>query len=91
MITTKMLNCIKDFESVKKGDILAVEWNRDSFKGNKKTRFACYEVFENHHNDGVYNRSEIILQKQNNVYFNFEMFCSDNGSNAKTVMQVKSE
>jgi len=93
MITTKMLTCISDFQAVKKGDILAVEWHRDSYKGNKRTRFATYEVVENHYNDGEYNSNEIILQKKNNVYFNFALFCGteEGCSNAKNVMLIKAD
>ena len=93
MITTKMLETIEDFQAVKKGDTLAVEWHRDSYKGNKRTRFATYEVAENHYNDGKYNKNEIILQIKNNVYFNFALFCGteDGYSNAKSVMLIKQE
>lgn len=93
MITTKMLETVEDFQAVKKGDILAVEWHRDSHKGDKRTRFAAYEVVENHYNDGKHNNNEIILQIKNNVYFNFALFCGivDGRSNAKSVMLIKQE
>jgi hypothetical protein len=93
LITTKMLETVEDFQAVKKGDILAVEYHRDSYKGNKRTRFATYEVAENHYNDGKYNNNEIILQIKNNVYFNFGLFCGieEGCSNAKSVTLIKQD
>lgn len=88
MIQCKGLETIEDFKSVKKGDFLAVEWKLDNYIGNKKTRFAVYQVYENL-NDQEYPMPEIVLQKKNNVYFNYEMFCSNEGSVAKSVMLIQ--
>ena len=87
MITTKELKTLADFESVKRGDFLAVEWHRDSYIGNERTRFAVYQVAEVHEWGG-----EVILQKKNNVYFNYRLILGieDGQSNAKNVTLVKS-
>jgi hypothetical protein len=69
MIEVKDLKTVEDFENLKKGDIVIVEWKRDSYKNNSRTRFASYEIFLNKKES-----HEIILQKKNNVYFNYEMF-----------------
>lgn len=89
MITTKELKTLADFEAVKRGDFLAVEWHRDSYIGNKRTRFAVYEVFDAPNNG----HHEIILQKKNNVYFNYQLFLGmlEGASNAKSVTLVKSD
>lgn len=93
MIATRKLTTMEEFQAVKRGDILAVEWHRDSYKGTKRTRFATYEVRENHFQDGKYDNNEIILQTKNNVYFNFELFCHpEKGcSNAKSVVLIHQE
>lgn len=87
MITTKELKTLADFEAVKRGDFLAVEWHRDSYIGNDRTRFAVYQVAEVHKWTG-----EIILQKEHNVYFNYRLILGikDGQSNAKSVTFVKS-
>jgi hypothetical protein len=70
MIVAKELRTLDDFEALKKGDVVAVEWRRDVQKTKKKrTRFASYEVVEN-----KADQTEIILQKAMNVYFNYSMF-----------------
>ena len=60
---------LKDFQTLKKGDLVVVEWRWDSFKGNKRTKFAAYNIIENKSQE-----TEIILQRKNNVYFNYSMF-----------------
>jgi hypothetical protein len=87
MITTKELKTLDDFKAVKRGDLLAVEWHRDSYIGNCRTRLAVYKVAEVHEC-----AAEIILQKKNNVYFNYRLFLGieDGHSNAKNVTLVKS-
>ena len=70
MIITKQLKVLADFKSLKKGDIVAVEWRRDVQKTKRtRTRFATYEVVDN-----LDSQTEIILQKSLNVYFNYSMF-----------------
>ncbi len=90
MIYTKPLTKLTDFTRLKQGDILAVEWHRDSYKGNMKTRFAVYEVIENHTNGGYYNQPEISLQLENNVYFNYNLFLGieEGCSNVKSVTLI---
>ena len=84
MIRTRFITTEKDFKDLKKGDIVAVEWKRDSYVGNKKTRFATYTIYENRDSE-----KEIILQFKNNVYFNYSMFLEPQKhgiSNCKSVM-----
>lgn len=86
MIATKQLTHLEDFEGLVKGDILVCEWKRDSYKGKKRTRFASYNVVENKKDS-----TEIILQTQMNVYFNYEMFLDPEGqgiSNLKHIIQL---
>lgn len=89
-IITENLNKKSQFEAIKKGDILVVEWHRDSYKNNARTRFASYHVYDNHTNN-KYQKPEIILQKKNNVYFNYKLFLdpSKGHSNAKSVTLIK--
>ena len=70
MIETKELNTLLDFESLKKGDVVAVAWRRDVYKSKKKrTSFATYEIA-----NILPEQTEIILQKSMNIYFNYSMF-----------------
>ena len=50
MIEAKELKTLEDFEALKKGDFVAVEWRRDvsaNKRGTKRTRFATYEIADN--------------------------------------------
>lgn len=69
MIQTKDIETIEDFQRLKAGDFVAVEWRRDMYCGNKQARFGVYQIAENKERT-----TEIILQKKNNVYFNYSMF-----------------
>jgi hypothetical protein len=72
MIKCKELEVLADFEGLKKGDSVAVEWRRNvnlDKRGKKQTRFAFYEVAKNQDRT-----TEIILNLPLNVYFNYLMF-----------------
>lgn len=90
MIITKELKTLQDFQDLKKGDAVAVEWKRDVQKNKKvKTRFACYEIVSN-----LADQTEIILQKSCNIYFNYTMLLDPKThgvSNAKSVMLISVE
>lgn len=89
MIQVKQIETLEDFEKLKTGDIVAVEWDRDAYKGDKITRFATYEIYEN-----KARTTEIILQRKNNVYFNYMMFLypKEHGvSNCKSIILLKSD
>lgn len=89
MITTKPLTTIEDFESLKKGDVIACEFHRDVHDYPKKSfRFKVFEIAEAKHRT-----TEIILQKKNNLYFNYGMFIdpSDGGSNLKSAILIQEE
>jgi len=83
MIQTKELKTISDFESLKKGDVIACEFHRDMEDYPKKFRFKVFEIVENKSRT-----KEIILQKKNNLYFNYGMFLdpSDGASNLKNAV-----
>ncbi len=83
MIQTKELKTLEDFESLKSGDMIACEFHRDMYIADKRTRFATYTIVENKKRD-----KEIILQKKNNVYFNYGMFLSEEGSILKSAILI---
>lgn len=71
---------LSDFENLKKGDMVVCEFFRDTYKGNKKTRFATYDIVENKKDT-----TEIILQRKNNVYFNYMMYLNGHKGNLKDI------
>ena len=86
MITVKKLETLEDFEGLKKGDSVAVEWKRDVRKdkrGDKRTRFAVYEVADN-----LAHMTEIILEKKMNVYFNYTMFLNPEKHGVSNVREI---
>ena len=87
MIQVKDIETLEDFQRLKKGDLVAVEWKRDMYFGNKEKRFGTYEVFENKERT-----TEIILQTKNNVYFNYSMFLNPEigTSNLKSIVLLRS-
>lgn len=87
MIQVKDIETLEDFQRLKKGDLVAVEWKRDMYFGNKEKRFGTYEVFENKERT-----TEIILQTKNNVYFNYSMFLNPEIgiSNLKSIVLLRS-
>ena len=87
MIQVKDIKTLEDFQRLKKGDLVAVEWKRDMYFGNKEKRFGTYEVVENKERT-----TEIILQTKNNVYFNYSMFLNPEIgiSNLKNIVLLRS-
>ena len=86
MIKAKELKTLDDFEGLKKGDIVAVEWRRDvntNKRGTKRTRFATYEVADN-----LAHNTEIILQKAMNIYFNYSMFLDSDTHGVSNVRAI---
>jgi hypothetical protein len=71
MIKTKNILTLEDFQDLKKGDLVVCEFKLDMYKDGKMTRFAPYTIYEN-----KLRTTEIILQKKENVYFNYDMFLS---------------
>lgn len=86
MINAFKLTELEQFKRLQKGDLVAVEWKRDMYFGNKESRFGTYEVVENKERT-----TEIILQKKNNVYFNYSMFLNPEIgiSNLKSIVLLK--
>jgi hypothetical protein len=83
MITTRELNTLRDFENLKKGDMVACEFHRNIHDHPKTYRFGVFKIFLNKSS-----HKEIILQKKNNIYFNYEMFLSGEG-NLKQIMLIE--
>ena len=86
MIAVKELLTKEDFESLKKGDTIACEFKRDVHDYPKKSfRFKVFEIVENKQC-----HTEIILQKKNDLYFNYGMFLdpSDGESNLKRALLI---
>lgn len=72
MIHIKELKTIDEFINLKKGDVVACEFHRDVNDYPKKYRFNVFTIVENKES-----HSEIILQKKNNVYFNYKLFLGE--------------
>lgn len=87
MITTKDLKTSEDFTSLQKGDIVACEFHRDVHDYPKKYRFNVFTIVDNKQHD-----CEIILQKKNNIYFNWKLFLGEieGESNLKSIVLIKS-
>ena len=88
MIRTRFITSLEDFQELKKGDLVAVEWKRDNYINGKRTRFATYIIVEN-----KARTTEVILQIKMNVYFNYSMFLDpeqDGASNCKSIMLLRS-
>lgn len=83
MIRTKHLKTIQDFENLKKGDFVACEFLRDVHDHPKKYRFNVFRVYMVKTSE-----HEIILQKKNNIYFNYKMYV-DGSSNLKSAILIQ--
>lgn len=70
MIHTQELKTLEDFEALQKGDVIACEFHRDMHDYPKKSfRFKVFEIYK-----VLPRTTEIVLQKKNNIYFNYDMF-----------------
>jgi len=78
MIQAKELTTLEDFENLEKGNILACEFHRDVHDHPRTYRFNVFNIYLNKKES-----TEIILQKKNNLYFNYKMFL-DGESNLKS-------
>lgn len=86
MITTKELKTIEDFESLKVGDYIACEFYRDMHDHPRKSfRFKVFPIVE-----VKIRTTEIVLQKKNNLYFNYMMF-TQGESNLKSALLISHE
>lgn len=88
MIESVELKTIEDFESLKKGDFVACEFHRDINDYPKKYRFNVFKIVDVKIHD-----KEVILQKKNNIYFNYKMFVdpSDGASNLKSAVLIRNK
>ena len=69
MIQTRRVRTREEFEALKVGEMLACTFHRDVVYKKKRVRFGVFSVALN-----KYDTKEIILDKKDNVYFNYEMF-----------------
>jgi len=85
MIVTKELKTLEDFEALKKGDTIACEFKRNVHDDKKTYRFKVFEIY-----DVLPRTKEIVLQKKNNIYFNYGMFIdpSDGASNLESAILI---
>lgn len=81
----KELKTIEDFESLRKGDFVACEFNRDIHDYPKKYRFNVFRVY-----DVLTKTKEVVLQKKNNIYFNYQLFI-ENRSILKSAILITPE
>lgn len=81
MIQVTELKTIADFEALKKGDYVACEFHRDVYP--KKIRFGVFKIALNRADT-----KEIILDKKDNVYFNYHMFVRGE-SNLKSAQIIR--
>lgn len=84
MLNLRLLTKREEFEELKKKQLIIVKWkeNAEEFKrGNGVREYRVVEIFKG---------NEIICQKRNNVYFNFEMYLR-NESTALEVYKVVEE
>jgi len=85
MIVTTELTKLFQFEQLRKGQIVAVEFKRDVSDYPKKIRFGVFPIYQNKSDT-----KEIILQRKNNIYFNYEMFLNGE-SNLKSIILISSD
>ena len=71
MILHKRLNTVEDFESLKRGDLVAVEFQRNMHGGQdeKHQRLDVFHIAYVKLDD-----HEVILRVKGNIYFNYEMY-----------------
>jgi len=84
LIVTIEINTLPQFENLKKGDHVACEFHRNLHDHPKKPyRFNVFKIYAIKPE-----AKEIILQKKNNIYFNYKMFLKGD-SNLKSVVFIK--
>lgn len=67
----KEIKTKEDFESIKKGDWLACEF-KEPMRYDYPEKPYTFKIFKVHAN--LERAKEIVLQRKNNMYFNYEMF-----------------
>ncbi len=81
MIYTKVLKKIEDFENLNIGDDIACEFHRNVHDHPTTYRFKVFKIVEIKKHT-----KEIILQKKNNIYFNYEMFINGESNLSNAVL-----
>lgn len=85
MIETKELKTIDDFEALNAGDCIACEFRANVHTKNKLKPWDTFGVY--HVVLVRKDTKEIILDKNKNLYFSYEMFCAHE-SNCKQVILI---
>lgn len=80
----RKLTIKEEFDSLKKGDIVIVEWNE------RATEHRRGKPITTNHIHGMHNGNELILDKRVNSYFNVDMFMKGESS-AKEAYLVEGE
>ncbi len=89
MIKMKELKTLEDFITIKKNDILACEFHQNVHDYPKKPfRFGVFKVFTI-----IPELKEIVLQKKNNIYFNYGLYLdpSTGASNLKSAVLITTD
>ena len=80
------INTVEEFENLKRGDMLLIEWSDYFVKHHPKSKkielYSIYKVYPNNH--------EVICRMKDNHYFNYNLYL-DNKSCAVKVLRVLKE
>lgn len=68
MLNLKLLTKNEEFEELKKKQLIIVKWKENSEEFKRGNGVREYRVVD------ILRGKEIICQKRNNIYFNFEMY-----------------
>ena len=80
------INTVEEFESLKRGDMLLIEWSDEFVKHHPKSKkIDLYTIFKVSLND-----HEVICRMKGNHYFNYNLYL-DNKSCAVKVLRVLKE
>jgi len=72
MILYKQLKTIEAFESLKHGDIVAVQFKNNMSNGSCPKKYQHFNVF--HIAFIKKDTEEVILNRKENIYFNYRMY-----------------
>lgn len=84
MLKLKLLTKKEEFEELKKKQLIIVKWKENAEEYKRGNGVREYRVVD------ILRGKEILCQKRNNVYFNFEMYLK-NESSASEVYKVVEE
>lgn len=68
----KLIKDISEFQKLKKGDLILVRWSDNFVRHTPKAKeIMLYNIYQNKTNES---NSEIICQKKDNHYFNYNRY-----------------